>query len=121
MSLLIGAFFLGFFGGYYATRIVNDRMDEILVGAVRGTVVSTKHRTLMLYNQWLPMMSVLAGASVILAFMFLQIGNATSTEGVRYLAYVLAGFAAWSGLMYVFLGTSTMLQCLSILRQAEAD
>jgi hypothetical protein len=121
MSLLVGIFFVGFFGAYYSTKVANDRMDEILVGIVRGMAVSTKHRKLMLYNQWMPMISVLAGVSVISAFIFLQIGNATSTQGVRYVAYVLTGFASWSGLMYVVLGTSTMLQCFSILREAEAD
>jgi hypothetical protein len=91
ISLLIGTFFLSFFASYYSAKIANDRMDEILVGVVKGVAVSRKHQTIMLYNQWFPMMSYPTGGSALVALANIQIGNSVNTEGVRYLAYVFAG------------------------------
>jgi hypothetical protein len=106
--------------GNYVTKTANDRMDEILAGVVNGISVRRRHRTIMLYNQWLPTMSGLAGACLLLALGHLQIGALVVGEGVQLLAYVFAGWWAWAFAMYLFLGASTLLNCLSLLRQAEA-
>ncbi len=119
--LMLGVLLMALVVGAYVTKIANDRMDEILIGVVQGASVSRKHRSVMLYNQWLPMMSGLAGASLIIGAGYLQIAALVSSGGVRFLAYVLAGMIGWSFAMYLFLGASTWLQCLSVLRGIERE
>ncbi len=66
--LMLGSYTMIFLVGMYVTKIANDRMDEILIGVVQGLAVSRKHRSVMLYNQWLPIMSALAGGSMAIGF-----------------------------------------------------
>ena len=76
---------------------------------------------MMLWNQWLPFMSGLAGTSMVLAFGHLQIAALVSGDGGRWLVYFLAAFFGWSFALYLCLGGSQMLGCLSVLREAQGD
>jgi hypothetical protein len=119
--LMLGIFVAALAGGAYVTKLANDRMDGILTGVTNGAAVRTKHRTVMLYNQWLPMMSTLAGASLVAGLGYFEVARLVSGRGAQFIAYVLVGWWGWSFLMNLFLGASTLLNCLSVLRQAEAD
>jgi uncharacterized membrane protein YuzA (DUF378 family) len=121
MFVILGAFIAGSFVVHDLTKDANDRMDEILTGRVKGVQVSATHRTIMLYNQWLPTLSFAAGLSMLAAIVYARVGFLTSSEEIRFVAHLFGGMSGWGFFMYVILGSSTMLHCLSILRQAEAD
>jgi hypothetical protein len=107
--------------GNYVTKTANDRMDEILLGVVNGASIQRRHRAVMLYNQWLPTMFGLAGVCLLLGLGYLQTARLVDNDGVRLLAYILAGWFGWAAAMYLFLGLSTLVNALSALRRAAPD
>jgi hypothetical protein len=67
------------------------------------------------------MMSTLAGASLLVGLGYFEIASLVSGRAARFIAYVFAGWCGWAFLVYLFLGASTLMNCLSVLRQAESD
>jgi hypothetical protein len=118
---MLGTYLAMYLIGMYVTKMANDRMDEILIGVVQGLAVSEKHRSMMLYNQWLPLMSGLAAGSMVLAVGYLQVAPLVAGDGARLLAHLLAALSGWSFFMFLFLGASTGLQCMSVLRQVKRN
>ena len=117
--LMLAALLSAILIGNYVTKTANDRMDQIMIGLINGMTIHKRHRTVMLYNQWLPTMSGLAGVSLLLGLGYLQIAALVEIDGVRLLAYIFAGWFGWAFAMYLFLGASTFVNALSILRQTE--
>lgn len=121
IGLIMGTGIALFVGVNYVVKIANERLDEVVTGVVKGMPVSAKHRSIMFYNEWLPTMSSLSAFSLLAALLYLGIAREMSSVEVRWLAYIVAGFMGWASIMFLIFGASSMLHCVSVLRETKRD
>ena len=121
IALILALFIAGTFVTYYATRWVHIRSDAITTGIVRGVPISTKERWMKLFHDWLPMAFGISMVNLILAVGFLEIAGRSTDDGAKLIAWLAAAASGFSCVFWLILGISYFANCVSILRQAEAD
>ncbi len=121
IGLILGTTTATFVAVNYVTKIMNERMDEVVTGVVKGIPVSAKHRSAMLYNQWLPQNAALMAFVLIAGVAYVRIAQEIGSAEVRSITYLFAGLCVWAALMFLILGASQLLYCASVLREAKRD
>jgi hypothetical protein len=121
IGMILALMLAGTFVTFYATKWIHVRSDAITTGIVRGVPISTKERWMKLFHDWLPMAFGIAIVDLILAVGFLEIAKGFTDEGIRLVAWLSAAAAGFSSVFWFILGVSYFANCVSILRQAEAD
>lgn len=102
-----------------ASNQLGDNVDCVLAGVAQGIPMSTKQRSLKLFIMYVSQLGATVGITMIVAFGFLQIGRNVSDDGVRTLAYLCGGLAAFASLQWLVLGAWYLIYCLQVLREAE--
>jgi hypothetical protein len=120
-ALIIATLISGTVSVTYIGRRANQRSDQIVTGVVEGVPVSKKHRSMMLYNEFLPMVATMAMLSFLLAFAMIGIAEVVTTDKARTLAYLSAGFGGFGFLFNGVLGGLYAVHCASVLRQSARD
>ena len=121
IGLILGTAIALFAVVNYAIKMVNERMDEVVTGVVKGIPVSAEHRSRMLHNQWLPQNASLAAFVLAAAIAYDRLAQEISSAAIRSTAYLFAGLSGWVAFMFLILGGSQFLYCLSVLREARRD
>lgn len=103
---------------YMATHL-HFRSDALTTGVLRGVTISLKERRMILFQEWLPLISVIAGLDLILALGFAEIAAAVD-ESIAMLAWLACGVAGFAAVFIAVQGTVYLVYVRSILRQAEA-
>ena len=119
---LIAAIFIGSYAAFlFADRWIHNRGDAIATGLVQGIPMTTKHRWLMLFNNWFTVVFSMVAFAFIVSAIFVGIARNVGDPFVQSLAYVCAfGFSGIS-LVWVVMGGSWLLHYWRMLRQAEAS
>lgn len=118
--VIIATATLVFFVVMRASNQLGNNVDAVLAGVVQGVPMSAKQRSLKLFIMYLSQLGATVGITLIVAFGFLQIGGHVGDDGVRTLAYLCAGLAAFASLQWLVLGVWYLTECLQVLRQAQA-
>ena len=105
----------------WVTKMANAQRDAIITGLQQGVPLSAKHRWLIFSNDWIAAKYSMAGLSLILGFSYMRLGRGASDADVELVAFLSAGFAAFSALFLLVLGTSDLIFCISALRQTKQD
>jgi hypothetical protein len=121
VGIILSTAVVAYIGVIYGSAQLGKLIDAVLTGIVEGVQVSAKQRTLKLFIMYLSQLGAIVGINVIVSFGFAQIGNSVSDAGVRTLAYLCSGVAAFGALSWLFLGPLYLVYCVRALRQAEAD
>ena len=120
LVVIIATATLVFFVIMRASNQLGHNVDAVLAGVVHGVPMSTKQRSLKLFIMYLSQLGATVGIALIVAFGFLQIGSHVDDGGVRTLAYLCSGLAAFASLQWLVLGVWYLTECLQVLRHAEA-
>lgn len=121
LGLILVTLLAGYAVIAHASNTLNRRADMIVVGLVDGVPVSKKHRYLMLFHIYLSQLGSVIALSAILAVGYVRIADNLDDPGVRNLAYLVAGLAAFAAINWLLLGTSYLIHCWQVLRQANGD
>ena len=105
----------------YTSNALSKHVDIVVTGVAEGVPMSTKHRHLKLSHMYISQWGAVVGIAIILAFGFVQIAGSVTDSGVRTLAYLVAGLAAFTAVQWLVLGASYLVYCFQVLRQARAD
>jgi len=107
---------------FFLDRLVRDRADAVATGVIRGVVVPTKHRWLVLQNSWLPAIAGLIAFDSGMAIGWLLLGRNAAAEEAKLFAYLMAFVLFIGGTIGVIAQSIVWHPRLaSVLRQAEAD
>jgi hypothetical protein len=104
----------------WMVRRIHQRCDDIATGLVNGTLMSTRYRWLLLFQDYV---ANAFGAAVLLFVFtlgFLATAEIATNPIVSKVAYFSAAGAGWSFLGVLIFAASWVLYLASILRQAEA-
>jgi hypothetical protein len=121
VAIILTVATLVFVSVIYASNWLGKHVDAVLTGVVEGVQVSARQRMLKLFIMYLSQLGATVGITLIVAFGYTLIANSVSDTGVRTLAYLCAGLAAFASLQWVVLGAWYLVHCIVALRQAEAD
>jgi hypothetical protein len=105
----------------YLDRVRKERQDQIIAGVIGGVSVSKVSRQMMLYGSWMLPVGLLVGTQVVMDFVYLNMADNVSAEGVRRIAYVFAFWSSVGAFVYLVYTPLWLVHLRSILRQAEAD
>ncbi|MEM7139037.1 MAG: hypothetical protein AAF500_20860 [Myxococcota bacterium] len=106
VGLISFTIILGGYGLLYMVKLTDGYVDTILLGVRHGTSVSTEHRWMTVYQQWLPMVANgMVFASLMTGICFV-IAKTSDHDIVRILGF--AG-ASWAGVIAV----SQLVMCVS--------
>jgi uncharacterized membrane protein len=89
---------------FWCARKLQDRADGIATGVIRGVPISTEHRGVVLFNQWMPMQFFLAVYTFLISIGMVLVAQNISSGDVRLFAYVIAAQGAISALGLIVLG-----------------
>jgi hypothetical protein len=106
---------------FWCARKLQDRADDIATGVIRGVPISTEHRGVVLFNQWMPMQFFLAIYTFLISIGIVLVAQNISSGAVRLFAYVIAAQGAISALGLIVLGGQLFFYLTSVLRQAARD
>lgn len=109
----------GTFVMMYGAKRSNERSDQIVSGLVDGASVSTRHRWIMLYNDFVPNVAIVAMLSFLLAFGMVGIADIAENDHARVLAWMCAVFGGFGFLFNLIVGSVYVAYCASAIRQAE--
>jgi hypothetical protein len=106
---------------FWCARKLQDRADGIATGVIRGVPISTEHRGVVLFNQWMPMQFFLAVYTFLISIGMVLVAQNISSGDVRLFAYVIAAQGAISALGLIVLGGQIFFYLTSVLRHAARD
>ena len=121
IGLILSTAIIGYVVIIYASNALSKHVDIVVTGVAEGVPMSTKHRHLKLSHMYVSQLGALVGIAMILAFGFVKIADSVTDSGVRTLAYLVAGLAAFAAVQWFVLGISYLIYCLQVLRQAQSD
>jgi len=104
---------------YMATHL-HFRSDALTTGVLRGVTISLKERRMILFQEWLPLISVIAGLDLILALGFAEIAAAVD-ETIAMLAWLACGVAGFAAVFIAVQGIIFFSSWLSVLRDSDAS
>jgi len=73
---------------FFMDKLVRHRADAVVTGIIRGVLVPTKHRWLVLQNSWLPAIAALIVFESGMTLGWILLGRNAGTEEVKLLAYL---------------------------------
>lgn len=104
---------------YMATHL-HFRSDALTTGVLRGVTISLKERRMILFQEWLPLISVIAGLDLILALGFAEIAAAVD-ESIAMIAWLACGVAGFAAVFIAVQGIIFFSSWLSVLRDSDAS
>jgi hypothetical protein len=120
IQLILLLLLAGTFVTIYAASHLHLRGDTVITGMLRGVSISPAARRMILFQEWLPLVSAIAGVDLILAVGLVRIAE-TVDERTAILAWLSAGLSGFSAVQVALQGAIALVYLRSILRQAEAD
>jgi len=121
IGLIAAVTIAGYFVALTAERWIHERGDALATGLMRGVPMSTKHRWLLLFNNWLPNALGVAVFSLCVALTLIAIAREASDRLVEVVAYLSAIGFGFACVFWLILGSSWLVWYVSLLREAEAD
>ena len=104
---------------FWCARKLQERADGIATGVIGGVPVSTEHRGVVLFNQWMPMQFFLAIYTFLISIGMVLVAQNISSESIRLFAYVCAAQAGISAVGLMVLGGQFFVYLASVLRDTE--
>jgi len=120
IQLILSLLLAGVFVTIYMATHLHRRSDALTTGTLRGVAISPKERRMILFQEWLPLISAISGLDLILAVGFVEIA-AMVDESIVILAWLAAGLSGFGAVFMTVQGTVFFTSWLSILRDADAD
>ena len=120
IQLIFSLLLAGVFVTIYMATHLHRRSDALTTGTLRGVAISPKERRMILFQEWLPLISAISGLDLILAVGFVEIA-AMVDESIVILAWLAAGLSGFGAVFMTVQGTVFFTSWLSILRDADAD
>ena len=116
-AVILGGTFLYF----YVDRWMEERVDAIVTGVIRGVTVSVEHRRMLLQTRVKFLIVIIVFLLALVSCGLWLMGRAVSAQGVALYAYLgsflfLSGALAWSALAFPW-----YRYLPDVLRQAEPD
>ena len=121
IQLIFSLLLAGVFVTVYMATHLHRRSDALTTGTLRGVAISPKERRMILFQEWLPLISAISGLDLILALSFMEIAANVGDESVMLLAWLSAGLSGFGAVFMTVQGTIFFTSWLSILRDADAD
>ena len=106
---------------FWCAAKLQDRADGIATGVLRGVPLSTEHRGMVLFNQWMPMQFFLSVYAALICIGMVLLAQDISSGSIRLFAYVCAAQAGISAVGLIVLGGQFFLYLASVLRRATRD
>ena len=100
-------------------RMVHRRCDDIATGLVNGTVMSTRYRWLLLFQDYIANAFGAAGLLFIFALGFLATAQLATSPTVARMAYFCAAGAGWGFIGILIFAASWVVYLTSTLRQTK--
>jgi hypothetical protein len=121
LALILGTMAFGIHVIMGISKMVESTSLVIVTGVHKGLPLSTEYRWMMLWNFYTP--TLLTGAALAAggAFALAQVGKNVADPTVRTLAFVCAGGASLSSLLWVLGGINGVLYIASVLRKATRN
>jgi hypothetical protein len=104
-----------------ASNQLGSNIDAVLAGVVQGVPMSTQQRLLKLFIMYLSQLAATVAITLVVAFGFLLIGSDAQHDGVRTLAYLCSGLAAFTSLQWLVMGAWYLVYGVQVLRQTDAN
>lgn len=120
IQLILLLLLAGVFVTTYMATHLHRRSDALTTGTLGGVAISPKERRMILFQEWLPLISAISGLDLILALGFVQIA-AMVDESIVILAWLAAGLCGFGAVFVAVQGSIFFSSWLSILRDADAD
>jgi len=105
----------------YLDRWLEERVDTIVTGVVRGAPVPIEHRWTLLQLRLVFLLAMQIVLQGIVSLSLLLLGRYVNTEEVALLAYLGSFFAFTAVLGWTVMGPVLYFRLAKTLRQAEAD
>jgi hypothetical protein len=121
IGLIAAITIAGYFVVLTAERWIHARGDALATGLMSGVPISTKHRWLLLFNNWLPNALGVVLFSLIVALVLIAIAREANDRFVEFVAYLCAIGFGFSSVFWLVLGTSWFVYYLSLVREAKSD
>jgi hypothetical protein len=121
IGLILSTAIIAYVGIIYTSNALGKHIDSVVIGVAEGVAMSMKHRYMKLFLMYVSQMGAVVGIAMILAFGFMRIADSATDSGVRTLAYLVAGLAAFTAVQWLVLGIAYLIYGLQVLRQAQAD
>jgi hypothetical protein len=107
-----------YFGTMWVVKMINDRNDEILTGVVKGTLISTRDRQLMLFTNWLPYVAFLVAFQLVMSVGLYGLGRGAKETTAEIVAYAGSVMCAVAATFWVVLGPFVFVGMLNAVRKA---
>lgn len=107
-----------YFGTMWVVRMINDRNDEILSGVVKGSLVSTRDRQLMLFTNWLPYVAFLIAFQLAMSVGLYGLGRGAEETTAEIVAYAGSTMCAAAAAFWLVLGPFVFVSMLNAVRKA---
>jgi len=121
IGLITAVILVGAFLYFYADRWLEERVDTIVTGVVRGVAVSVEHRRMLLQTRVKFLVVIIIFLLALVSLGLWLIGRTVSTEGLALYAYLGSFFFFIGALAWSALFPSWYRYLARVLRQAEAD
>lgn len=121
LGLIAAITIAGYFVVLTAERWIHARGDALATGLMSGVPISTKHRWLLLFNNWLPNALGVVLFSLIVALVLIAIAREANDRFVEFVAYLCAIGFGFLSVFWLVLGTSWFVYYLSLVREAKSD
>lgn len=121
IALIAAISIAGYFVVLTGDRWTHRRGDALANGLIDGVPMSTKHRWLVLFNNWLPNAAGLATFSFAVGLTLVAVAREVNDPFIGFIAYLCAIGFGMGFLFWLILGASWFVYYLSLLRQTEAD
>lgn len=112
-------------GGAFLVMYINRSSDEfadiIITGVQRGLPISSKHRRMIIWNQWLPVAGTAGLVNLFIAIAMVQIGKHAGDADIALLAYLAASFGGFGFALFVFGTVSGYIYFISVLRETSRE
>ena len=124
LTALIAITFLGFMGCFcifFVSKLTNDLGAHIVTGRIGGNPISTKTRSVMLYQSWAPYGTGAVAAGVLLAVAELRMADHVGDANIKLVAHLIAFIGTVAAVMWLVGGAVALLHYRSVLREGEAE
>jgi hypothetical protein len=115
LLILVG----GQFSFFLSTAKLKQWVDDIAIGVIGGVSVSLRHRSMMLWNTWMPLNFFVGAYALLLALGIAVLAQDITNASARLLGYLIAGFSGLSFVGMIVLGGMQLVYLLSVLRESE--
>jgi len=119
IALIVATFASLMFLYMFVTKVTNDLGGQIATGVIGSVPISTKTRSIMLYQMWGSHVAGLVIFGVMLAIASLEIAGNVSDVGVRRLAYLSAVIGAYASLHWLLNGILTFRHYRSVVSEGS--